>query len=418
MKKSLFAFLLTILTAVSLFADYPKPGDADFFPIMGWDVGGEFQGTFTLEFFQEMRKAGFNIAGIFSPGEPGTKLIDQVDGLYFWGYMGNAHALTDNKKGTPEEYAAAVAKDIENGKQNPHLYGHFITDEPNADAFRYFSQVCQELNRQVPEAQWYLNLFPTICSPETLKTATYEEYVERFINECEPHWVGYDNYTLMDDGTIRADHWYQIRIIRDITLAHGIPFQACVLATGHLNYRAPSEADLFFEVYSALLYGAKGIQYFNYWPPARASYHGGPVDQLGNKTPTWYAIKAVNESVHNLAPVLNRLQSTKVYHFQPWKPMKDENPPKSDSLVKGFDNKNLAIAVGEFVDTTNGDIYVMLLNKDLHRSANVNGIQWRKQPKNIEVCSPFKKGAFLPEKFFSENAFIIPGRALLLKLEF
>ena len=412
---------LTLLFVLLVFADAkPRPGDSDFFPIMGWDVGGEFQGTFTVEFFQEMADAGFNIAGIF--GEPHwIRMIGQVDGLYCWAYMGNANQAWQAHVEDDAVYQEAVAKDLANYRDLPGIYGYFVTDEPTAVHFPYLAKAAREIKAQAPGAPWYLNLLPITVNPRDLQADSYADYVQRYIDACQPAWVGYDNYTLMDDGSLRADHWAQLKEFREVTLRNGLPFQACVLATAHMNYRIPSEDDLFFEVYGALLYGAKGIQYFNYWPPPRTNYRGGPVDQLGNKNPTWYHIKTVNASVHNLAPILNRLESTSVYHFQPGKPMAGEDPAPTDSLVKAPGDAKLALAVGEFRDTTNGDIYVMILNKDLKRSANLNNIQWRSAPTTIQVCSPYMAGAFLPgapSSFYGEDAFVAPGHAILLRLTF
>ena len=63
----------------------------------------------------------------------------------------------------------------------------------------------------------------------------------------------------------------------------------------------------------------------------------------------------------------------------------------------------------------------MILNKNLKRSANLNNIQWRNVPATIQVCSPFKAGAFLPgapSSFYGEDAFVAPGHAILLRLTF
>lgn len=418
MKKTLSTLLCLVVSAIVLAAS--KPGDPDFFPIMGWDVGAEFQGTFTVEFFQEMADAGFNIAGIFAE-EHWLRMIGQVDGLYCWAYLGKSNQTWQAHVEDDEAYAAAVAADLESYRGLPGIYGYFVTDEPTAVHFPYLAKVTRELNRQAPGTPWYLNLLPVTVNPRDLHADSYMDYVDRYITACQPAWVGYDNYTLMEDGTLRADHWQQLQEFREVTRRRGLPFQACVLATGHMNYRVPSEDDLFFQVYGALLYGAKGIQYFNYWPPARTNYRGAPVDQMGNKTQTWYHIKAVNDTVHNLAGILNRLESTNVYHFQPGEPMPGENPAPEDSIVLAPGDDAIALAVGEFRDVTNGDRYVMLLNKNLKCSANLNNLQWRVKPATIQVCSPFKAGAYLPgapSSFYGEDAFVAPGHAILLRLTF
>ena len=414
-----FYAALAALLALAAFAK-PKPGDPDFFPVMGWDVDAEFQGKFTVEFFQEMADAGFNIAGIFG-GHENIKMLAQVDGLYCWAYLGEANQAWQRHAEDDKAYADAVAADLAAYADLPGIYGYFVTDEPTAEHFPFLGKVARELKAQAPGSPWYLNLLPIIVNPRDLKADSSQDYVQKYIDACQPAWVGYDNYPLMEDGSLRADHWDQLQQFREVTQRNHLPFQACVLLSAHMDYRVVSQDDLFFEVYAALLYGAKGIQYFNYWPPPRSNYRMAPVDQVGNKTATWHHVKAVNDTVHVLAHILNRLESTAVYHFQPGEPMKGENPAPQDSIVADPGSPDIALAVGEFRDVVNGDCYVMLLNKNLKASANLNNIQWRRKPASIQVCSPFKAGKFLPgapNPFYGEDAYVAPGHALLLKLTF
>lgn len=92
-----------------------------------------------------------------------------------------------------------------------------------------------------------------------------------------------------------------------------------------------------------------------------------------------------------------------------------ENGPQNDSIIEGPAAPDHRIAVGEFVDRETGEKYVMILNKNLKRTINVNGLKWRNgKPGNIMVCSQFKKDYLSP--FGGENAWIAPGQAILLKL--
>ena len=70
-----------------------------------------------------------------------------------------------------------------------------------------------------------------------------------------------------------------------------------------------------FQVYTSLAYGARGLAYFKYFTPAVGNFRGGPIDQFGNETPMWHAMRHVNLQIGKLAPTLLKLKSDRVYHF-------------------------------------------------------------------------------------------------------
>ena len=215
--------------------------------------------------------------------------------------------------------------------------------------------------------------------------------------------------------TDRNDGWWKnLADAREAAVRHGVSFQLCMLTVGHLPYRIPTEDDLFFEAFSGLLYGAKGLQFFTYFTPDLGNYRSAPIDLWGHRSPTWYALRNVLCSVHALAPVLNQLDSTAVYHFQPGEPLKREDAPGENSIIRGVSGAGASLAVGEFRHRQTGDAYVMILNKDLKNSIGIGGLQWRNQPTEIRVVSQQR-----PDKltwFSGEGTWLAPGHAILLKV--
>ena len=127
-------------------------------------------------------------------------------------------------------------------------------------------------------------------------------------------------------------------------------------------------------------------------------------------------MRFVNNTVKCIAKTLNRLESTKVYHFVPngRERLPREDAPEETSLIAAAaDNQDLA--VGEFQDRENGEIYVMVLNKNLERSTSIADLQWRNgTPADIQVVSQFHKDTL--SRFAGENVWLAPGQALLLKI--
>src|SRR6478672_1925525 len=113
----------------------------------------------------------------------------------------------------------------------------------------------------------------------------------------------------MDDGSLRNNYWTNLEAVRNAALKHDLIFWNIVLSVAHFNYREASAADLRFEAYTSLAYGARGLSYFTYFCPSVGNYRLAPVDQFNHETPTWSALQSVNLQVQKLAPTLNHLTS-------------------------------------------------------------------------------------------------------------
>ena len=71
----------------------------------------------------------------------------------------------------------------------------------------------------------------------------------------------------MDDGSLRNNYWTNLEAVRNAAVKHNLAFWNIVLSVAHFSYREASAADLRFEAYTSLAYGARGIAYFTYFAP-------------------------------------------------------------------------------------------------------------------------------------------------------
>jgi hypothetical protein len=186
----------------------------------------------------------------------------------------------------------------------------------------------------------------------------------------------------------------------------GAPFWNIVLSVAHFTYREPTAADLRFEVYTTLAYGGRGIAYFTYFSPQVGNYRLAPIDQFGNRTPTWYHLQHVNLQVARLAPTLLQLTSDDVYHFGAVP--EGSHRAEAASLLAGMN-------AGEFVagDFTHADgsRYVMIVNKDFKGSRHC-APQFRSPPKRVLMVSPYTGQL---TGFDGEQQWLAPGQGVLLK---
>jgi hypothetical protein len=208
---------------------------------------------------------------------------------------------------------------------------------------------------------------------------------------------------------LRNGYWQNLEQVHAAALATGTPFCSILLSVGHFNYREPTAADLRFEVYTALAYGARALAYFTYFAPTTGNYRGAPVDQFGNVTPAWYNMQNVNLQVQKLAPTLLQLTCVDTHHFT--NIPEGCHGPTGNSLVSQCNGGEFVC--GEFIHHDRSR-YVLLTNKDITKSAACEP-HFSRQPRHVQKVSPYS-GAL--EEFTGENVWVQPGQGVLLKLTY
>jgi hypothetical protein len=400
MKLSSVFLALGLLGLSSRLLPAAQPAaDTNFFPIMAWNWAPN-----DLAVLDEMRQCGLTVAGFAAPGAldachaAGLKAIvsDPRTADYDWSAVDEAKARTN------------VASLVAEVGRHPALFGYYLRDEPPANWFPGLEKVAARVRELAPGKWPYINLFPDYAENSQLGTTNYAEYLERFIATCHPKILSYDNYSLMDDGSVREPYWSNLEAVRSACQKHGLEFWNIVLSVAHFNYREPTAADLRFEVYTTLAYGGRGLAYFTYFAPPVGGYRAAPVDQFGHRTITWHFMQNVNLQIHNLGPTVLQLTSDDVYHIGKM-PTGAKGPP-TNSLVSGVSGDNFL--VGEFTHR-DGSRYLMVVNKDLAKSRTCKP-QFRKAPRLLQHVSPYN-GALNP--FEGEYVWLAPGQGVLLKVD-
>ncbi len=371
------------------------------FPIMGWDwVASDPDGL------PRMREAGLTVAGFAQ--------LEELDAVHAEGLKAivSGHpriaGLDWNRPLTAGAARDAVRAFLDDLDGHPAAWGVYLRDEPGAGHFGALGAVMGEFRRQSPPLWPYVNLFPAVATAEQLGAATYEEYLTRYLEICRPPILSYDNYTIMEDGSIRPDFWTNLESVRAAAQRSGIPFQSILLSVAHFNFREPTAADLRVQVFSALAHGARGLAYFTYLTPRIGNYRGAPIDAFGEKTPLWDDLRHLNRQVHALAPTLLRLRSDAVYHFGAVPPGASE--PASATLVAAV--RGAPFLVGDFTDGDGGR-YAMIVNRDT-RGSHLCRPVWRASGTTARRVSPFTSRE---EPYTGEQQWLAPGQGVLLKLK-
>jgi len=344
-----------------------------FFAILPWDPLHGWKEPYTdpKEGLASIAECGFTMAGFVHAADLpaceklGLKAIlapDRSEEPWF----GDWTKLSD------EQIDIQVRQMVARGGDSKALLGYFITDEPGAKKFPALAKVVAAVRKHAPGRLAYINLFPdyaTIGAPDSsqLGTATYTEYLERFVSEVKPQLISYDNYMVqysndLKDAGRAASYYRNLLEIRRVALQAGLPFWN-IVSSNQIRPQTPvpSPANLMFQAYTTLAAGAKGLTWYTYYG---RNYHYAPVGADGRRTVTWRFLHMVNHQVKVLGPTLSRLNTTGVYFTSP--PPVPSLPTLPGGIVKAVESDTPAM-VGEFAGPDDAD-YVMIVNLSLERS--------------------------------------------------
>lgn len=189
------------------------------------------------------------------------------------------------------------------------LRGWLVQDEPSATQFEALGRSKEYFSKEFPNKEFYVNLFPTYANTSQLGVASYEEYIDRFIQIVKPDFLSFDHYTMMQDGyghkKLSEDVLWNLDLVAKKCKAAGIPMYTFVQAMSFdETTRVPNEQEIRHQVLTQLAYGSRSIQYFCYWTPLEFD-KGSPamITIDGQKTDIFNYVKTVNSELMNIDEV-------------------------------------------------------------------------------------------------------------------
>lgn len=317
---------------------------------------------------EEIVAAGFTIVG--PPCEGGTdpernrRALDVAarHGLKMW----IADTRFNERARTLPDWEQQLAAAVASYRGHPALGGYFVTDEPSARQFDDLALIVSRLREHDPGTPAYINLVADYVSGD-LGAPTYRDYVERFVETVRPALLSYDYYPF-GATTDRPTFFTNLALVRDAAQRHALPFMLIVLAMPHLVYRNPSEAELSWQVYHALAYGARGISYFAYWTPVqvefadRLKFRNGLIEN-GKPTVHYTHAQRLNRAVRAIGQQLESFTSVSV--GDSLGEMAARLPIGPIAAIEGG-----AITAGLFRNDT-GELAVLLVNRDYRSAAAI-----------------------------------------------
>lgn len=325
----------------------------------------------------------------------------------------------------PENREAILAELTDDYKNEPALFGYYITDEPNAEQFPMLADIVAILKRLDPAHPAYINLFPNYANAKQLGTPTYDAHLRAYMDTVKPEILSYDHYHLLtteqpkefitfadereagiyaaaQKRTSRAGFYDNIEAIRKYGLEYGVPYMLIILLTEHGPYRYLNEAEIAYEAYQTLAYGCSMLSYFTYWTPDGGDhwhFRNGIISEDGQKCSHYYDVQKINREIAPIGRHIANTTSTAVFHvgeekeqIVPFVPYHGIDAVEGGNLTVGF-----------FADNT-----MLIANKDFHADAEVKITTTHSLEKYI-----LEKDAFVP----CEKSLTIPaGHGVYLRI--
>jgi hypothetical protein len=214
-----------------------------------------------------------------------------------------------------------------------------VGDEPGVGAIPGIKAQVDAVRKHRPGKLAYLNLLPNYANGMQLGTPSYDDYVARYARETGFEVLCMDYYPMMtptSDG--RDGYCSNLETMRKYSVEQRVPFWNFFNTMPFGPHHDPTEAQLRWQIYTSVAYGAKGILYFCYWTPGHGDGEfpkgGAILTAYGKRTRHYDQVKRINAGLKNLGPTLMKLTSAKVIRIKP-----TDDPAKA---LEGTPIKNIS----------------------------------------------------------------------------
>ena len=275
----------------------------------------------SLESYQMMKDCGFNVAcGWWNDWKTYNVQDDVLKELDYADQVGMVYIVNDRSA-----LYATTASSLSAFTQymsKPAYGGTILIDEPGAVNFADIAKATRAWEAsEYKNTLAYVNNLPKYAGMGQLKDAqntggtyegtfsNYEEWVQLYLNTVKPQVFSYDFYPYVFNT---SDWFTNLSNVRYYTAKANVPYwvygqvgvwaQAGVDLTQKLSY-----AQTAFQYNTMLAYGAKGIQYYNYFtPPNYGDVNGNTacVTLNGEKTVYYDYVQKINKQVAAVDQVL------------------------------------------------------------------------------------------------------------------
>ncbi len=240
--------------------------------------------------FAEIAEAGFNLVILSRPA--GEEMLQnyccwmEKYGLKALWYDGKLRAGSYSGEMDPYVYA-------------PVTWGHMLCDEPTAALFPALADMYQDYTAKVPGKTAFINLLPIYAGAKHMGNRDYHEHLTQFLDTVQPDYLSVDVYPMDRDG-IGGYYFDNLSQFATACREKDIPFGVYIQSVSfHHGKRIPSGAEIRWQAWCVLSFGATNIEYFTYRTPDSKAEVFLPalIDRDNRKTSRWYAVQEINREL-------------------------------------------------------------------------------------------------------------------------
>ena len=302
-------------------------GPQDFYAAIGYALPS----LITDESYAKLAECGINAIveqRMRFDSEEGMRAVELAGKHGITYYMGDTGVMSTDVTdpnaaviGTVEEVAARMQELM----QHDGFGGFYLRDEPTSNLFPMLTHAVEVLEQAREIAgdtsiQGNLNAFPRVgwnqLSAGTDETMTWEKYLTGMC-ETGVDYLSWDGYPFTNvPGEVQAGYLNGLGLTSEYAKKYDIPLMFWMQCGGgpamfSSSHRVVNEDELYYNVGSALCFGAKAIAYYTGVTPPEAALMGEDVvnddsllNKYGSKTPFWYYAKNINDQVKAIDHVL------------------------------------------------------------------------------------------------------------------
>lgn len=250
-------------------------------------------------------------------------------------------------------------------KDHPALLMYHVKDEPGRADFPMLADVVKRVKAVDRKHPCYINLYPNWAWG--WEGNSYSDNVLTFLRDVPVEFISFDYYPVHEINGVSSlrPAWYQnLEDIRRISRAKDLPFWAFALAISHtleeVLYPVPTLGELRLQMFSNLVYGAQGFQYFTFAGIYRNS-----------QTSIYGSVTTVNKELQGLSKVFLKASIDNVWHIGETVP---KGTKKLNTMPKGVKSISIDNAAGAVVSeiSKEGKRYLAIVNKDYRGTMNLN----------------------------------------------
>ena len=300
---------------------------------------------------------------------------------------------------TQADLQAAIQTALSQYWDYPAFKGISLVDEPTYKQFTATAQVIEAINAIKAETGRDIYIHTVLLPFNGTKNTMYEKYtgetlgffenlfanmkeaystyVDAYLTDVDDPYFSVDIYpNVVSDGNaiVMSEYFYNLQYVVQQAAAQNKDVHLTIQSTGNDDgLKDPTEADIRFQLNSALGFGVKDIRYYTYWlfPNYQLGYNTAIMNPDGTKN-IYDEVQAANIDAQKMAKVMLNFDYVK-------SAASGSSDAISNLTTSTLDNVTISSAsqptvVNQLADTTNGYTGYMVLNASVPSAGNVDAV--------------------------------------------